>query len=132
MVSGTRVPDVRNQAFQIPERGREHDRREEPMTPPQHSNAAGESGGIEEGAGESRSAEDLRNQHRHDGSSQGAHPVVRSSLNPWGSPAATSSGVSSSTGFFNWLLPTGDVVCDEQTLCMHGLPPDAAAPQFET
>lgn len=37
----------------------------------------------------------------------------------------SSSGVSDSAGFFSWVLTTGEVVCDEQTLRLHGLPPDA-------
>jgi hypothetical protein len=41
------------------------------------------------------------------------------------------SGVNASAGFFTWHLETGDVVCDEQTFRLHGLPPDAE-PRFET
>jgi hypothetical protein len=41
------------------------------------------------------------------------------------------SGFSASAGFFNWLLPSGDVVCDEQTFRLHGLAPDAE-PRFES
>ena len=94
------------------------------MTPPQHSEAAGESGGIDEGAREAQGSENLTGR-----TNQNPQPVVRSVLTPWDDPISTSIGVSSSTGFFNWLLPTGDVVCDEQTLRMHGLPTDAE-PQF--
>ena len=41
------------------------------------------------------------------------------------------SGVNASAGFFTWQLATGDVVCDEQTFRLHGLPADAE-PRFET
>ena len=99
------------------------------MTPPQHGDGAGKSGGIDEGARQARGSENLPGPRGN--SDQGRQPVVRGSLDPWESPMSTPIGVSSSTGFFNWLLPTGDVVCDEQTLRMHGLPPDAA-PQFES
>jgi PAS domain S-box-containing protein len=40
-------------------------------------------------------------------------------------------GFSASAGFFTWLLPSGDVVCDEQTFRLHGLAPDAV-PRLET
>ncbi len=96
------------------------------MTPPQHSEAAGESGGIDEGAKEAQGSENLTER-----TNQNTQPVVRRVLTPWDDPISTSIGVSSSTGFFNWLLPTGDVVCDEQTLRMHGLPSEAE-PTFET
>ena len=52
-------------------------------------------------------------------------------LEAWEDPGSASSGFSASAGFFNWLLPTGEVVCDEQTFRLHGLPPDAD-PQFES
>lgn len=39
--------------------------------------------------------------------------------------------VNASAGFFSWQLDTGDVVCDEQTFRLHGLPADAE-PRFET
>lgn len=99
------------------------------MTPPQHSTDAGESGGTDEGTREAQGSDRVPGQRGS--ADQGRQPAVRSSLDPWESPMATPIGVSSSTGFFNWLLPTGDVVCDEQTLRMHGLPPDAT-PHFES
>src|SRR4051812_33529783 len=70
------------------------------MTPPQHPNAPGGSGGFGDPAA-------------------------------WDGPGSAPSGISTSAGFYNWSLSTGDVICDEQTFRLHGLPPDAD-PRFET
>ncbi len=48
----------------------------------------------------------------------------------WDEQVWAPSGFNASAGFFNWLLPSGEVVCDEQTFRLHGLAPGAAA-QFE-
>ncbi|HEY3867328.1 MAG TPA: SpoIIE family protein phosphatase [Actinocrinis sp.] len=47
-----------------------------------------------------------------------------------GGGRAQAGGLTDSAGFFSWQLPTGEVVCDEQTLRLHGLPEDAE-PSFE-
>jgi hypothetical protein len=47
-----------------------------------------------------------------------------------GAGRAQAGGLTDSAGFFSWQLPTGEVVCDEQTLRLHGLPEDAE-PSFE-
>lgn len=102
------------------------------MTPPQHENAPGESGGPDEVAEEVQGSEFTGEDEegKEDGEDQDARSAELRVLTSWG-PAARSSGFSASTGFFNWLLPSGDVVCDEQTFRLHGLPPDSV-PQFET
>jgi hypothetical protein len=82
------------------------------QTPPEQESAAAASGGPD------------RTTHFD---YQGANRA----LEAWEDPGSASSGFSASAGFFNWLLPTGEVVCDEQTFRLHGLPPDAD-PQFES
>ena len=37
------------------------------------------------------------------------------------------SGFDAAAGFYNWLLGSGEVICDEQTYQLHGLVPDQAA-----
>ncbi|MGH6657174.1 MAG: SpoIIE family protein phosphatase [Actinocrinis sp.] len=49
----------------------------------------------------------------------------------WDEQVWAPSGFNASAGFFNWLLPSGEVVCDEQTFRLHGLSPDAE-PRFES
>jgi hypothetical protein len=49
---------------------------------------------------------------------------------PWPRLDFVPSGVNASAGFFTWHLETGDVVCDEQTFRLHGLPADTE-PQFD-
>jgi hypothetical protein len=58
-----------------------------------------------------------------------AKPVQLDGAAPWPRLDFVPSGVNASSGFFSWQLETGDVVCDEQTFRLHGLPPDAD-PQF--
>lgn len=120
------------------------------MTPPQPPKAAGESGAFDPaaarppGSGAPHDARPDASRHpgdaaRHPGgrSASVAHVVageqqgMHRALAAWDDPALASSVVGASTGFFNWVLPTGEVVCDEQTFRLHGLAPDAA-PQFES
>ncbi|MBS2961588.1 SpoIIE family protein phosphatase [Actinocrinis puniceicyclus] len=80
------------------------------MTPPQQLNATGEP------------------EHR-EGGDEGCD--AQRALAAWAHPGFAPSGFNASTGFYNWELATGAVVCDEQTFRLHGLAPDAE-PQFET
>lgn len=96
------------------------------MTPPQQSNSPVESGSADGGAGRTQGSADQR-----ETAADGAQPTAYRVLTPWEDPITAPSGFNTSAGFFNWLLPTGDVLCDEQTFRLHGLPPDAV-PQFET
>lgn len=103
------------------------------MTPPQHENAPGESGGNDEvdEVNEVIQGSEITAEGGFEDEDQDSRSAGPRVLTPWGGRVSRSSGFSASTGFFNWLLPSGDVVCDEQTFRLHGLPPDAV-PQFET
>jgi len=57
--------------------------------------------------------------------------VRRDETGGWTDLGSVPSGLGASTGFFHWLLPSGEVVCDEQTFRLHGLSPDAE-PRFES
>jgi hypothetical protein len=105
------------------------------MKPPQDTNAPGGSGGFDEGPTPPQNTEyPAEAEHKPDTEYSSA-PRVPSGVSReplgWGGLDYAPSGVSASAGFFNWLLPSGDVVCDEQTFRLHGLPADAD-PQFET
>src|SRR5436309_7560865 len=125
------------------------------MTPPQHRDATPDSDGFDE-VNEPLRHSEVADGATHDASGAAAVPpeatperaattpaapavrvssgAYQSSSRPlaaWDDPGSASNLVGSSTGFFNWALPSGEVFCDEQTLRLHGLPPDAA-PQFET
>lgn len=43
----------------------------------------------------------------------------------WDEFGFTPSGFDASAGFYNWLLPTNEVICDDRTYELHGLTPDA-------
>jgi serine phosphatase RsbU (regulator of sigma subunit) len=43
----------------------------------------------------------------------------------WDEFGFTPSGFDAAAGFYNWLLSTGEVVCDGQTFRLHGLAPDS-------
>jgi hypothetical protein len=89
------------------------------MTPPQHQpESAAANGAASDASGAAT---------RRPADYQGANRALAA----WEDPGSASSGFSASAGFFNWLLSTGEVVCDEQTFRLHGLPPDAD-PQFES
>ncbi|HXR70246.1 SpoIIE family protein phosphatase [Actinocrinis sp.] len=125
------------------------------MTPPQQQDATPDSDGFDE-VNEPLRHSKVTNDATHDASdaaavrpeapprpadttpakpavrvSSGAYQTSSRPLAAWDDPGSASNLVGSSTGFFNWALPSGEVFCDEQTLRLHGLPPDAA-PQFET
>ena len=44
----------------------------------------------------------------------------------WDEFGFTPSGFDATAGFYNWLLATGEVICDERTYELHGLGPDPA------
>ena len=44
----------------------------------------------------------------------------------WDEFGFTPSGFDAAAGFYNWLLGSGEVICDEQTYRLHGLLPDPA------
>jgi serine phosphatase RsbU (regulator of sigma subunit) len=44
----------------------------------------------------------------------------------WDEFGFTPSGFDAAAGFYNWLLATGEVICDELTYLLHGLDPDPA------
>jgi len=44
----------------------------------------------------------------------------------WDEFGFTPSGFDAAAGFYNWLLATGEIICDEQTYQLHGLEPDSA------
>jgi serine phosphatase RsbU (regulator of sigma subunit) len=44
----------------------------------------------------------------------------------WDEFGFTPSGFDAAAGFYNWLLASGEVICDEQTYQLHGLVPDPA------
>ena len=44
----------------------------------------------------------------------------------WDEFGFTPSGFDAAAGFYNWLLATGEVICDERTYELHGLTPDPA------
>lgn len=44
----------------------------------------------------------------------------------WDEFGFTPSGFDAAAGFYNWLLGSGEVICDEQTYRLHGLAPDPA------
>ncbi|HET9171655.1 MAG TPA: SpoIIE family protein phosphatase [Actinospica sp.] len=44
----------------------------------------------------------------------------------WDELGFTPSGFDAAAGFYNWVLGTGEVICDEQTYQLHGLTPDPA------
>ena len=106
------------------------------MTPPQHQSATSDAGGFDAAHDAAGAAS-----QRPETPSAASAPTARASstdyqganraLAPWEDPGSASSGFSASAGFFNWLLSTGEVVCDEQTFRLHGLSPDAE-PQFES
>lgn len=52
-----------------------------------------------------------------------ADPPGLDGADPWTQQRFSPSGFSTEAGFFTWLLPSGEVVCDEHTLRLHGLPP---------
>ena len=105
------------------------------MTPPQNTNAPGGSGRFEENPTLPQNTEyPAEAVHKPDTEySSTAYVPLGSIRDPlgWSGLDYSPSGVSASAGFFNWLLSSGDVVCDEQTFRLHGLAPDAD-PQFET
>ena len=43
----------------------------------------------------------------------------------WDEFGFTPSGFDADAGFYNWLLPTNEVICDDRTYQLHGLMPDA-------
>jgi PAS domain S-box-containing protein len=43
----------------------------------------------------------------------------------WDKFGFTPSGFDADAGFYNWLLPTNEVICDDRTYELHGLTPDA-------
>ncbi len=43
----------------------------------------------------------------------------------WDEFGFTPSGFDADAGFYNWLLPTNEVICDDRTYQLHGLTPDA-------
>jgi PAS domain S-box-containing protein len=65
---------------------------------------------------------------RERGEEQGA---ARTGNGGWDEFGFTPSGFDAAAGFYNWLLGSGEVICDEQTYQLHGLVPDHAH-QFET
>jgi serine phosphatase RsbU (regulator of sigma subunit) len=105
------------------------------MTPPQDTNAQRGAGGVDQGPTPPQSGEYPSEAARKPDT--GSDPAARAGTGAppvptgWDGLGFAPSGVSASAGFFNWLLPTGEVICDDQTLLMHGLPLDAE-PQFET
>jgi len=105
------------------------------MTPPQDTNTPGGSGRFDENPTPPQNTEyPSEAEHKPDTeySSAAYAPLgLRREPSSWDDVDFAPSGVSASAGFFNWLLPSGEVVCDEQTLRLHGLAPDAD-PQFET
>ncbi|HEX4787495.1 MAG TPA: PAS domain-containing protein, partial [Actinospica sp.] len=48
----------------------------------------------------------------------------------WDEFGFTPSGFDAAAGFYNWLLATGEVICDERTYELHGLVPESAG-RFE-
>lgn len=105
------------------------------MTPPQDTNTPGGSGGFDEHPTPPQKTEyPPEAEHKPDTEYDSpAYVPLGLPRGPsgWGGLDYAPSGVSASAGFFNWQLPSGDVVCDEQTFRLHGLSPDAD-PQFET
>lgn len=116
------------------------------MTPPQHPSVTGDSGAFDEVNDPARSSaagHDAAPDHpeavrrRPEAPSVPAaraasdeYQGVSRALAAWEDPGSAASGFSASAGFFNWVLATGEVVCDEQTFRLHGLSPDTEA-QFE-
>lgn len=59
---------------------------------------------------------------------QGSGPQANGGWDEFG---FTPSGFDATAGFYNWLLATGEVICDERTYELHGLEPDPAL-RFES
>jgi serine phosphatase RsbU (regulator of sigma subunit) len=77
-------------------------------------------GGAQHGESAPRSEE---TEHGHGPSDL---PVGTKDNGGWDEFGFTPSGFDATAGFYNWLLATGEVICDGRTYELHGLRPDAS------
>ncbi len=85
------------------------------------------------GNGAERSAPGHAEAGRTEARNEAQHPGRGAAQGPnapdnggWDEFGFTPSGFDATAGFYNWLLATGEVICDERTYELHGLTPDPA------